>query len=68
VEDAATGVGHGESPVRHSLRRPLQAGMMNPARTRKFWQSRTPSKARDESSQKLQQIYRNRPTRKNRSF
>jgi Zn ribbon nucleic-acid-binding protein len=26
------------------------------------------SKARDESSQKLQQIYRNRPTRKNRSF
>ena len=39
VEDAATGVGHGQSPVRHSLRRPLQAGMMNPARTRKFRQS-----------------------------
>jgi uncharacterized Zn finger protein (UPF0148 family) len=26
------------------------------------------SKAREESSQKMQQIYRNRPTRKNRSF
>jgi hypothetical protein len=39
VEDAATGMGYGESPVRHSLRRPFPAGMMNPAHTRKFWQS-----------------------------